>query len=669
MKHITFLALLLMLNAMQSFGQIFFSLDQTLSTVNSNNHRSEGTFKFIPLKGSIVKESSSFSEKNRRVNAFENRTISNPVSGTSLSAGDLAIIWVQADIPDDFAFVTFVNVDAGTVIYFTDAGTFAGGGFPSSSTEGVVQYTAPIGGLSAGSTVKYSESASDFSTPTDSRFNGSLNFAASGDQLIVYQSATSPTGVSNASGNPKFIFIAQLSSTVFTGDANDSNQSSLPAGLSDTSDPKTALGLGVGSGTQDEWDNVVYKGQYVFTSIADAKASITNLSNWHGTNSPNVVDINTGLAIDATYTNAINNIPSQITIGTTDTDAPVFDVAPATSSVTASGFTVGASIDEGGDIYYVVVADGATAPTSANVIAGQANGGGVAIKSGNGTSLADPFTLSSAVTGLAAGTAYDVYVVARDDEGTPNVQASVTKVDVSTLAPSSLQVAATVFLEGAWNGTAAMHTTLEDADLVSASAPYNGTNSHAGSESVASAASVPDGAVDWVLVELREAGSAATATNATRKGTTAGFLMSDGTIKATDGLSNLTINLSGNTGTDYYVVIYHRNHLPIMSANAIAGSSGTLTIDFTTNSANTYQTTTALVSLAGSKFGMPAGDSNGDGSINTTDLGTWRTNNGAVYSYSGNGVSDFNLDGVINAVDRNGFHQKNTAKTRQVPST
>ncbi|OEK07197.1 dockerin type I domain-containing protein [Roseivirga misakiensis] len=350
------------------------------------------------------------------------------------------------------------------------------------------------------------------------------------------------------------------------------------------------------------------------------------------------------------------------TAASSDTDSPTFDTAPLASSVTTTGFTAGASIDEGGDIYYVVVADGATAPTPANVIAGQANGGGSPIASGSGTNLTDPFTLSSAVTSLTAGTAYDVYFIARDDESTPNVQATVTKVDVTTLAPSSLQIAATVFLEGAYNGTS-LNTTINSS--IPAQQPYNGVNSHSQTTSV----SIPASAVDWVLVELREASTAATATNATRKGSTAGFLMNDGTIKATDGTSNLTINLTGNTGTDYYVVIYHRNHLPIMSAAAIDGSGGTLTIDFTSNSANTYQTTTALASLTNNKFGMPSGDLNQDGSINSTDLSTWRTNNGAAYSYSGNGNADFNLDGEINAVDRNDFQQKNTSKTRQVPTT
>jgi hypothetical protein len=231
--------------------------------------------------------------------------------------------------------------------------------------------------------------------------------------------------------------------------------------------------------------------------------------------------------------------------------------------------------------------------------------------------------------------------------------------DVAPTTPTSAVIAATVFIEGAYNGTN-LKTTLNT--NIPLTQPYS-FNGHTGG----TAASIPANAVDWVLVELREAGSAAAALNNTKVGSVAGFLMNDGSIKATDGTSDLTISLSGNTGADFYVVIYHRNHLPIMSANAVSESGGTYTIDFTSNSANTYQNTTALVSLASSKFGMPAGDIDQDGDIDATDLSTWRTNNGAVFSYSGSGLADFNLDGVINAVDRNDFHQKNTSKTRQVP--
>ena len=115
-----------------------------------------------------------------------------------------------------------------------------------------------------------------------------------------------------------------------------------------------------------------------------------------------------------------------------DVTAPIFTVAPAVGSITDTGGTVTATIDETGDIYYVVVADGATAPTPAEVIAGQESGGGSPLASGNATNIT---SINGAFAGLSGSTAYDLYIVARDDEGTPNVQASATKVDFTTTAP------------------------------------------------------------------------------------------------------------------------------------------------------------------------------------------------------------------------------------------
>lgn len=115
----------------------------------------------------------------------------------------------------------------------------------------------------------------------------------------------------------------------------------------------------------------------------------------------------------------------------TDTTPPVFSIAAAVASITSTGGTATATINESGDIYYVVVADGATAPTSTEVIAGTGSGGSGELASGSalaGTVLSDAFS------GLSASTPYDIYFTARDDEGSPNVQVTPTKVDFSTTA-------------------------------------------------------------------------------------------------------------------------------------------------------------------------------------------------------------------------------------------
>lgn len=261
------------------------------------------------------------------------------------------------------------------------------------------------------------------------------------------------------------------------------------------------------------------------------------------------------------------------------------------------------------------------------------------------------------------GTNLSVRIVMATDSGDETFMIDNVRVtgDVPASAPTSATVAATAFIEGAYNGTN-LNTTLNA--NIPTSQPYS-INGHAGAET---AGAIPVNAVDWVLVELREAASAAAALSSTKVGSAAGFLMNDGTIKATDGTSDLTVSLSGNTGSEFFVVVYHRNHLAIMSASAIADSGGTYSIDFTSSSANTYQTTTALTTLSTGKFAMPAGDADGDGDVDATDLTTWRGQNGVAFSYnSTNG--DFNLDGVINAVDRNEYHKKNASKTSQIPST
>ncbi len=154
-----------------------------------------------------------------------------------------------------------------------------------------------------------------------------------------------------------------------------------------------------------------------------------------------------GLTNGTTYSvklRAVNGVgagleSTAVSVTPTDTTASTFDVAPSVGSVTSSGFTPSASIDEAGKIYYVVVADGATAPSASQVKAGIDYSGVTVLASANATVSSSPFTSSfSAITSLSDNTAYDVYFVAEDDEGTPNLQSSVTKVDTTTLgSPAS----------------------------------------------------------------------------------------------------------------------------------------------------------------------------------------------------------------------------------------
>ncbi|MCP5064585.1 MAG: hypothetical protein GY936_19280 [Ignavibacteriae bacterium] len=116
-----------------------------------------------------------------------------------------------------------------------------------------------------------------------------------------------------------------------------------------------------------------------------------------------------------------------------------------------------------------------------------------------------------------------------------------------------------VFLEGPYNNPI-MNTDIQP--NVPKFHPYNTAPwNYAGTES----ATITTDIVDWVLVELRTGSTPATAT--TVVGRKAALLKNDGTIVDSDGITNVNFNLaSGN----YYIVIYHRNHLPVMSATAIS---------------------------------------------------------------------------------------------------
>ena len=271
---------------------------------------------------------------------------------TLLAKGDIAVLKIQGDAPDDFTFITFVDINAGTLIYFTDCGVTSSGNFgsdpaffpnePTACSEGASLYTVPSGGLSAGDIISFVGNT-DFTAYTDSgmrRAGGGVNLSTGGDQILVFQDGDGPGGL-EPGRNPRYIFIAHTSSTTFTGDgSNGSTRSNLPTGLSASTTPRTAVGLGAGAGESDEFDNSVYNGTYDFSSagsrsaiIAAAKVAMTNPANFLG------IDAIT----DTSYGNAVSNIPN--TIFSTPANTTPTNITLSSNSInesaTGSNATVG----------------------------------------------------------------------------------------------------------------------------------------------------------------------------------------------------------------------------------------------------------------------------------------------------------------------------------------
>lgn len=106
-----------------------------------------------------------------------------------------------------------------------------------------------------------------------------------------------------------------------------------------------------------------------------------------------------------------------------DNYAPIFTSAPSASNLTVEGADITFQADEPGTVYYFVVADGTTpTPTTAEVIAEN--------NSQAYTDVASDVVVT--ITGLADNTPFDVYVVAADDESTPNEQDAPVLVEFST---------------------------------------------------------------------------------------------------------------------------------------------------------------------------------------------------------------------------------------------
>ncbi len=225
--------------------------------------------------------------------------------------------------------------------------------------------------------------------------------------------------------------------------------------------------------------------------------------------------------------------------------------------------------------------------------------------------------------------------------------------------PLDIRLDSYAFLEGPFNGTHMDSDVATDA-LVPLSQPFSGYPwFYGGGESVLF---TPASAVDWVLLELRDAVNAASATPATTFAQQAAFVLEDGTIVALDGTIPI---FTGTVTNDLFVVVYHRNHIPIMSANPVTQAGGIYTYDFTTSVAQVYGGSNGHKQIAGGVWGMFSGNADGDNFIDLFDRDNeWALQSGS-YGYLG---GDMNMDGQVDNADKNDYWYDNNGEVSQVPN-
>jgi len=120
-----------------------------------------------------------------------------------------------------------------------------------------------------------------------------------------------------------------------------------------------------------------------------------------------------------------------------------------------------------------------------------------------------------------------------------------------------------------------------------------------------------DAIVDWVWIELRDENN-----NTIVIQVRSALLQRDGDVVDIDGISVLTFyNISAN----YYLMISHRNHIGILSANTLSLNSTVTVADFRTNSALVTGGTNGIADMGDGSFALFSGDFSGDGQIQNSD--------------------------------------------------
>ena len=165
------------------------------------------------------------------------------------------------------------------------------------------------------------------------------------------------------------------------------------------------------------------------------------------------------------------------------------------------------------------------------------------------------------------------------------------------------------------------------------SQPYNVTPwFYDGTESVSA---MDVSVVDWILVELRSD----TETTFERK---AALLLDDGSIVQYNNLTQGVHFENTIDGNSYYVVVYHRNHMPVMSTNVLVLENNPVPFSFT-DLANCYGGGAVLLETTNPAYGLIAGDINSNGLLSYSGPGNDR---GMVIARIVDEVQDANINSV-----------------------
>ncbi len=220
--------------------------------------------------------------------------------------------------------------------------------------------------------------------------------------------------------------------------------------------------------------------------------------------------------------------------------------------------------------------------------------------------------------------------VTTDLWGTPRPFASSHDMGAMEYCHSLCELEVKLFLQGPWRGG-------ELSDALRSSLPLNSPFAQAPRQ----ASQIPPGAVDWVLLQIRDHSGQNIIAD------TSVFINQNGQLITDFGRPRIGIPLLSEES--YHVVCQSRNHLAVMTQTPVSFTYHTpVTVDWTTSPLSVYDPACCVQEGAGLWL-VRAGDINQDHEITTLDYVQLR--NSWYHSETGYTPGDLDYDGHVNRVD------------------
>ncbi|NQU39295.1 MAG: hypothetical protein HQ523_05025 [Lentisphaerae bacterium] len=186
----------------------------------------------------------------------------------ALSPGDVFVTGYNTGDNKDFSFIVLTDLADTETIYFTDKGWTENDDLYGS--EGIITYTPPAGGLTAGTVVHVTNTISAPVTGADqgtATKSGSFTPASSGDQILVYQGSEAV---------PTFISALNWDSATGWESKDTADGSRVPPGLIEGI---TAIHTKLDLGADANIENAMYSGGKTGL-VQDIQFNLRQQANW-----------------------------------------------------------------------------------------------------------------------------------------------------------------------------------------------------------------------------------------------------------------------------------------------------------------------------------------------------------------------------------------------------